>query len=198
MPPQASDTLTQATPFCISASTSTIPSDGVCLIALVTRLRSARPISAVSMNTGMPRTAAPVSLTPLVLATGSALATTSATRSSRPTMRRDSRSAPAWIRDSSNRSSIIKLSRSTSRRICVWYWDTSRGSITTWSSRASAMARSPASGVRRSWLTQATSSRRLASRARSRDRAWARRSYATVSPSESSASSAGRVSFGAI
>ena len=106
-------------------------------------------------------------------------------------MRRDRRSAPAWIRDSSKRSSIIRVSRSTSRRICVWYWDTSRGSITTWSSRASAMARSPASGVRRSWLTQATSSRRLASRARSRDRALARRSCAAASPSESSASSAG-------
>ena len=56
---------------------------------------------------------------------------------------------------------IIKVSRSTSRRICEWYWDTSRGSTTTWSSSASAMARRPASGVRRSWLTQATSSRRL-------------------------------------
>ena len=176
IPPQASDTVTQAIPLCTSASTSTPPSDGVCLIALVTRLRSARPISAVSMNTGMPRTAAPVSRTPLDRATGSALATTSATRSSRPTMRRDSRSAPAWIRDNSNRSSIIRVSRSTSRRICVWYCETSRGSTTTWSSRASAMARRPASGVRRSWLTQATSSRRLASRARSRDRAWARRS----------------------
>ena len=43
-------------------------------------------------------------------------------------------------------------------------------STTTPSSSASAMARSPASGVRRSWLTQATSSRRLASSARSRVR----------------------------
>ena len=129
----------------------------------------------------MPRTAAPVSRTPLCRATGSALATTSATRSSSPTMRLDSRSAPAWMRDSSNRSSIIKVSRSTSRRICEWYWDTSRGSTTTWSSSASAMARRPASGVRRSWLTQATSSRRLASRARSLDRAWASRSCATAS-----------------
>ena len=63
--------------------------------------------------------------------------------------------------------------------------------MTTWSSRASAIARSPASGVRRSWLTQATSSRRLASRARSRFRAWARRSWAAASPSDSPASSAG-------
>ena len=68
---------------------------------------------------------------------------------------------------------------------------TVRGSTTTWSSSASAMARSPASGVRRSWLTQATSSRRLASSARSRFRACARRSCATASPSDSPASSAG-------
>src|SRR5271165_119487 len=196
IPPQASDTLTQAIPLCTSASTSTPPSDGVCLIALVTRLRRARPISAESTKTGMPRTAAPVSRTPLCRATGSALATTSATRSSSPTMRLDSRSAPAWMRDSSNRSSIIKVSRSTSRRICEWYWDTSRGSTTTWSSSASAMACSPASGVRRSWLTQATSSRRLASRARSLDRAWASRSCVAVSSAESSDSSAGRVRVG--
>ena len=48
MPPQASDTLTQAIPLCTSASTSTPPSAGVCRIALVTRLRRARPISAAS------------------------------------------------------------------------------------------------------------------------------------------------------
>ena len=46
-------------------------------------------------------------------------------------------------------------------------------------------------------LTQATSSRRLASSARSRDRAWARRSCVTVSSADRSLSSAGRVSLGA-
>ena len=40
--------VTQAIPLCTSASTSTPPSAGVCLIALVTRLRRARPISAAS------------------------------------------------------------------------------------------------------------------------------------------------------
>ena len=61
----------------------------------------------------------------------------------------------------------------------MWYVVTVSKSTTTPSSSASAMARSPASGVRRSWLTQATSSRRLASSARSRARdsasfSWAR------------------------
>ena len=47
------------------------------------------------------------------------LARASATRSSSPTRRRDSRSAPAWMRASSNRSSIMADSRSASRRIWV-------------------------------------------------------------------------------
>ena len=92
----------------------------MCLIALITRFLTARPNSALSISTGIPRTADPVSLTRFARATGSALATTSAIRSSRPTTRGDRRSAPAWILDSSKRSSIIAASRSVSIRICEW------------------------------------------------------------------------------
>ena len=60
------------------------------------------------------------------------------------------------------------------------------------------MARRPASGVRRSWLTQATSSRRLASRFCSRARAWASRSWAVSRPSDSPVSSAGSGPVGAM
>ena len=97
-----------------------VPSGGVCLIAFVTRFLTARPNSAGSMRTAMPEAAAPVSRTPFARATGSALAATSAIRSSSPTSRGDRRSAPAWILDSWKRSSIIPASRSVSTRICEW------------------------------------------------------------------------------
>ena len=101
-----------------------------------------------------------------------------------------SRSAPAWMRESSNRSSTIPVSRSTDCLIRVWYV---AGSSATRSSSASAIARSPASGVRRSCETQATSSRRERSIARSRSldsiRRWAvtanSRRNASNSPVES-------------
>jgi hypothetical protein len=120
MPPHWSITLTVAIPAWISPSTSIVPEAGVCLMALLTRLRTARPISAVSMSTGMPRTAEPASRIPLARATGSALASTSATMSSSPTSRGVSRSVPAWILDSSKRSSIMVASRSASMR--SWEW----------------------------------------------------------------------------
>ena len=74
---------------------STLPSDGVCRIALTTRLPSARPNSAESTNTGSLEPAEAGSRTPLARASGSALVSTSLIRSPSPTSRQDSRNAPA-------------------------------------------------------------------------------------------------------
>jgi hypothetical protein len=82
-----------------------------------------------------------------------------------------SRSAPEVILESWNRSSTIPVSRSVSPRIRFAYSVTSAGSATTPSYSASLIALMPASGVRRSWLIQATSCRRDASAARSASRA---------------------------
>ncbi len=78
----------------------------------------------------------------------------------------------------------------------MWYVVTVSKSTTTPSSSASAIARSPASGVRRSWLTQATSSRRLASSARSRARDSAIFSCAVDSSSDSVSNSAASRALG--
>ena len=103
------------------ADTSTTPSAGVCRIALISRLASARCSSRASALTGTPgRRAAR-------RAVRRGCARAGRPRRGRRTRRRPARPArataagrPAWIRDSSNRSSTMRRSRSTSARICWW------------------------------------------------------------------------------
>ncbi len=100
--------VTQARPPCTSARTSTPPSAGVCLIALSPDCAARGPSRPIDVHRHAAHHGAgePHSLGP---GPGSALATTSATRSSSPVVRLASRRSP-WMRDSSNRSSIITVS----------------------------------------------------------------------------------------
>jgi hypothetical protein len=81
-------------------------------------------------------------------------------------------------------------SLSASARIRWWYLVTVAGSAATPSSRASAIACSPARGVRRSWLIPATSWQWLISRACLRSRAWTSRWCAQSSSPATAAISA--------
>ncbi len=111
------DTLTMAIPDSQSPTTSTEWSDGVCRMALITNCAApARPRRCPPIRAGR-QAAEPRNSTPLARPRAPALARASPIRSSRPTRQRDSRSAPAWMRDSSKRSSIMRVSRSVSPRI---------------------------------------------------------------------------------
>ncbi len=167
IPPQPSVTANQPPSPSRPPLTVTVPSEGVYRIALRSRLARIRDSSgSLARTTGQPDSSA-TSRTPRAAATGAAEATASETTSPSATRARDSRSAPAVMRDSSNRSSTSPAIRSVSTRMRRWYSATVSGSTTTPSSSASAMARIPASGVRRSCETHATRSRRCASAARS-------------------------------
>jgi hypothetical protein len=113
-------------------------------------------------------------------------ATASETTSPSDTAASESRSAPEVIRESWNRSSTMLASRSVSLPIRRAYSPVSAGSLTTPSASASDIARIPASGVRRSWLIQVTSSRRADSAARSRSRASRSQTLSLASPRPSS------------
>jgi hypothetical protein len=97
-----------------------VPSGGVCLIALITRFLTARPNSALSISTGMPRRGGPGEPDPLRPRDRLGARDHLGDQVLEPDQPGDSRSAPAWILDSSNRSSIIAASRSVSIRICEW------------------------------------------------------------------------------
>lgn len=99
---------------------ATVPSAGVCRIALTSRFARTRDISLASTSTGTRSTCSPTSRTPCSRASGSTPDNASATRSYSDIRLGLSASAPAWMRDSSNRSPTIVLSRSTSVRICRW------------------------------------------------------------------------------
>ena len=109
------------------------------------------------------------STTPARSAAMRCAASTSSTTSSSATLSNDGVSAPALIFDISNRSSTISDSRTDSCSMCLACTLTS-SSGTTPSAIASETARMPASGVRRSWLTKATSRRRECSAERSESR----------------------------
>ncbi len=88
---------------------STVPSDGVCLIALTTRLRQRPAQLAASASTGS--RAVGLGRQPHALGPGQRLGARRARRhqvAERRPLAGDSRSAPAWIRDSSNRSSTMR------------------------------------------------------------------------------------------
>ena len=135
------------------------------------------------------------SRTPCRRATGSAPSYASCTTSASATRPRVRDRAPALIRDSSKRSSTMPDSRSAWCPIRRWYSATDSGSATTPSESASAIARTEASGARRSWLIPATSSRRLSSTARSRARASPRRARVTSSSAASRAISSARTGW---
>lgn len=161
--------------------TETVPSSGVYRTALSSRLATTRASSgSLARTAGQPDSAA-TSRMPRAWAIGAVTATASETTSPSGTVDSDSRSAPALIRDSSKRSSTSRVIRSVSTRIRRWYSATVSASCTTPSSRASAIARRPASGVRRSCDTQATRSRRPRSIWRSRSRARSAHTAAAAS-----------------
>ena len=165
-----SSTRAQA-PFSSEPSASfTEPPDGVCAIALATRfdstLTSARSLPITRTGFGGSDAS---SATPARSAAIRCADSTSSTTSSSATRSYGACTAPALIFDISNRSSTISESRidSCSMRLAVV---STSSSSTTPSVIASDSARMPASGVRRSWLTKATSWRRDCSAARSESR----------------------------
>lgn len=155
------------------------------------RLSRTRCISGTPTDTSAPApTSCPARVTPRRSATGVDDAIASETRSPSATRSSTRRSVPSEMRLSSNRPSTSPDSRSVCPRSVEWYrWIASR-SLTIPSSRASAMARMPASGVRRSCETHATSSRRERSAACSAARARARRSEVSRSSRRRAANSA--------
>ena len=121
-------------------------------------------------------------MTPCRLADGRAASTAERTTSSTAIGPTSRRSTPALICDISKRSSIIDASLNVSPRMSWAYCLTSSGVETTPSSSASVMACTPAIGVRRSWLSQASSSRR--DRSALRSRSSASRSHTILRASE--------------
>ncbi|GAA3459883.1 hypothetical protein GCM10018963_18960 [Saccharothrix longispora] len=117
MPPHASSTRSSADGPSTSTRTATVPSGGVCRIALDSRLRTTRANSGSDPSTTGHVAASARSTTPLREATAASAATTPLTTSASGTSESVSRSAPAVIRDSSNRSSTIPDNASASAEI---------------------------------------------------------------------------------
>ena len=120
MPPHASVTESSTISPARRPSTSTTPSAGVCRMAFITRLPTTRERAAGSARTSTSGPISPLTSTRRERATGSAPASDSLTTSRRTVGCSVRLSDPAWILDSSNRSSTIRAIRSTSRSICRW------------------------------------------------------------------------------
>ena len=139
--------------------------------ALSSRLRSTRVASAGETRSGGGDPRSQVRSISRALAVGRTPSTTLPMSSSTSIGRGVRSISPLVMRLSSNRSSTSRVRRSVSSPIECRYRFTSAGSSTTPSSIASAIARMPASGLRRSCETHATSSRR--DRSSISSRSWA-------------------------
>ena len=158
-----SSTLTCTSRSTCSTRTATEPSDGVCRRAFVRRLNSTRSIFSGAQRAVTSSGTLAARSIPLRRASASTPRRHDSTTGSSGAARSSRVSAPASMRASSKRSSTSDertptCSRSTGRVV---------SGSTRPSSSASSIACMFASGVRRSWLAHATSSRR-ASKSRSR------------------------------
>nr|BFE70076.1 hypothetical protein GCM10020092_033770 [Actinoplanes digitatis] len=105
MPPHESETASQASPWSAPAVICTVPSAGVYRTELTSRFATTRDSSgSLPVTTGQPDSAA-TTRTRRLAASGAVVAMASETMSASGTLDRASLSAPALIRDSSNRSS---------------------------------------------------------------------------------------------